>query len=168
MFLLTIAKDFSCYNTAIFIYIFMEIKMFELVQGLASKDFIVDLRLCKVLFESNANYPWIFLVPKKENVKNMTFLNMEERMQLMREMALCEEVMIELFKPDQTNVAMIGNKTPQLHVHIIARKEDDPDWPGVVWDGHSKPYDKETKAKIIADIKKTIMIKMADGKFCQH
>ena len=53
----------------------------------------------------------------------MTFLTMEERLQLMREIALCEEVMCELFKPAQTNVAMIGNKTPQLHVHIIARSK---------------------------------------------
>ena len=142
--------------------------MFELVPGLAKKDYIIDLKLCKVLFEDNACFPWIFLVPKKENVKNMTFLTMEERMQLMRETALCEEVIIELFKPDQTNVAMIGNKTPQLHVHVIARKEDDPNWPGVVWDGESKVYEEDTKLKTISDIKKAIMIKMTDGRFCQN
>lgn len=77
----------------------------------------------------------------------MTFLTMEERLQLMREIALCEEVMSELFKPAQTNVAMIGNKTPQLHVHVIARFEGDPDWPGTVWDGHSEPYEAEKKKR---------------------
>ena len=97
--------------------------MFELVPGLAAKDFVVDMKLCRVLFEDNRHYPWIFLVPRREKVKNMTFLTMEERLQLMREIALCEEVMSELFKPAQTNVAMIGNKTPQLHVHVIARFE---------------------------------------------
>ena len=84
--------------------------MFELVPGLAAKDFVVDMKLCRVLFEDNRHYPWIFLVPRREKVKNMTFLTMEERLQLMREIALCEEVMSELFKPAQTNVAMIGNK----------------------------------------------------------
>lgn len=142
--------------------------MFELVPGLAKKDFVIDLKLCKVLFEDNSYYPWIFLVPKKKAVKNMSFLTMEERMQLMREIALCEEVMIELFKPEQTNVAMIGNKTPQLHVHIIARKEGDPDWPGTVWDGKNKAYDADEKEKIISNIKKYIMIKMTDGRFCQN
>lgn len=142
--------------------------MFELVPGLAAKDFIADLKLCRVLFENNRLYPWIFLVPRKEKVKNMTYLTMEERLQVMKEIALCEEVMCELFKPDQTNVAMIGNKTPQLHIHIIARKAGDPDWPGTVWDGHAEPYDAETKNKTITDIKKLIMIKMADGRFCQH
>ncbi len=142
--------------------------MFELVPGLAAKDFVVDMKLCRVLFEDNRHYPWIFLVPRREKVKNMTFLTMEERLQLMREIALCEEVMSELFKPAQTNVAMIGNKTPQLHVHVIARFDGDPDWPGTVWDGHSEPYEAERKKAVINDIKRSIMIKMADGRFCQH
>ena len=101
--------------------------MFELVPGLAKKMPITDLKLCKVLFEDNRFYPWIFLVPKRENVKNMTYLSMEDRLQLMREMALCEKVMSELFPHNQTNVAMIGNKTPQLHIHILCRKEGDPE-----------------------------------------
>ena len=84
---------------------------------------IIDLKLCSVLFEDNAYYPWIFLVPRVENAKNMTKLSLEERLQLMREMDLCEEVMVENFPCDQTNIAMIGNKTPQLHVHILCRKE---------------------------------------------
>ncbi len=142
--------------------------MFELVPGLAAKDFVVDMKLCRVLFENNHLYPWIFLVPRREKVKNMTFLTMEERLQLMREIALCEEVICELFKPAQTNVAMIGNKTPQLHVHIIARFEGDPDWPGTVWDGHRETYDPEAAKALISDIKRAIMIKMADGRFCQH
>ena len=59
--------------------------MFELVPGLAAKDFVVDMKLCRVLFENNRLYPWIFLVPRREKVKNMTFLTMEERLQLMRQ-----------------------------------------------------------------------------------
>ena len=45
---------------------------FQLVSGLAAKDYVLDLKLCRVLFEDNKYYPWIFLVPKKENTKNMT------------------------------------------------------------------------------------------------
>ncbi|MBR1648954.1 MAG: HIT family protein [Alphaproteobacteria bacterium] len=141
--------------------------MFELVPGLAKKDFIINLKLCTVLFEDNRLYPWIFLVPQKENVKNMTFLSMEERLQLMREIALAEEVMTNLFNPSQINVAMIGNKTPQLHVHIIARKDGDPDWPGTVWDGHSSPYDPSEKEKIIARIKQNIEEKLSLPQFSQ-
>ncbi|MDR1693765.1 MAG: HIT family protein [Lactobacillaceae bacterium] len=141
--------------------------MFELVPGLAKKDHIIDLKLCKVLFENNAYYPWVFLVPMREDVKNMTFLNMEDRLQLMREMALVEEVMTENFEHKQTNVAMIGNMTPQLHVHILCRKEGDPDWPTTVWNNHSEPYKEQDKKAVIEKIKKAIETKMLDPKFAQ-
>lgn len=100
--------------------------MFELVPGLAKKIPVTELKLCKVLFENNRFYPWIFLVPKRENAKNMTFLSMEDRLQLMREMALCEKVMTELFPHDQTNVAMIGNKTPRCMSTSSAAKKATP------------------------------------------
>lgn len=142
--------------------------MFELVPGLAKKAPVIDLKLCKVLFEDNQYYPWIFLVPQRENVKNMTFLSMDDRLQLMREMALCEEVMSELFPHDQTNIAMIGNKTPQLHVHILCRKDGDPDWPTTVWNNHSKPYTPDEKEAVIAKIRQAIEQKMSDKKYCQN
>lgn len=142
--------------------------MFELVPGLAKKDHIINLKLCTVLFEDNAFYPWIILVPRVENVKNMTYLCMEDRLQLMREMDLCEEVMAENFPHDQTNVAAIGNKCPQLHVHILCRKLGDPDWPTTVWNNHSEPYASETKEMMIAKIKKAIMIKKTDPKYFQN
>lgn len=141
--------------------------MFELVPGLAKKDHVVDLQLCTVLFENNHFYPWIFLVPRRENVKNMTNLSMDERLQLMREMALCEEVMTELFPCEQTNVAMIGNKTPQLHVHILCRNIGDRDWPTTVWNNHSEPYDDVEKKAIVKMIKESILSRVNDEKYCQ-
>lgn len=125
---------------------------FELVGGLALKDFVLDLKLCRVLFEDNKYYPWIFLVPMKENVKNMTALTMDERYQLMREIALAEKVMFKLFPCDQDNVAMIGNMTPQLHVHIVCRKNGDSDWPGTVWNSTTEKYDPAVKQDLIKKI----------------
>ncbi len=142
--------------------------MFELVPGLAKKDHITDLKLCTVLFEDNRFYPWIFLVPKREHVKNMTFLSMEDRLQLMREMALCEKVMTELFPHDQTNVAMIGNKTPQLHIHILCRKDGDPDWPTTVWNNHSEPYATAEKQQTINKIKVAIEKEKTAEIYCQN
>jgi len=125
---------------------------FQLVPALAAKDYVMDLKLCRVLFEDNKYYPWIFLVPMKENTKNMTNLTMEERFQLMREIALAEKVMFKLFPCEQDNVAMIGNMTPQLHVHIVCRQKDDPDWPGTVWNSATAKYEPTQKQAIIAQI----------------
>lgn len=133
---------------------------FELVSGLAVKDFVLDLKLCRVLFEDNKFYPWIFLVPMKENVKNMTALAMEERYQLMREIALAEKVMFKLFPCDQDNVAMIGNMTPQLHVHVVCRKKGDQDWPGTVWNSTTGKYDPAVKKDLIEKIRAEMKAEM--------
>lgn len=138
---------------------------FELVPGLAAKDYIMDLKLCCVLFEDNKYYPWIFLVPMKENTKNMTNLTMEERFQLMREIALAEKVMLKLFPCDQDNVAMIGNMTPQLHVHVVCRKKGDPDWPGTVWNSASAKYEPQRKAEIIEKIKQELTAEMQNPQY---
>ena len=140
---------------------------FELVPGLAAKDYVTDLKLCRVLFEDNKHYPWIFLVPKKENTKNMTNLTMDERFQLMREIALAETVMFKLFPCDQDNVAMIGNMTPQLHVHIVCRKQGDPEWPDTVWNRTTGKYAPEEKAHIIAKIKAEFDALRADSQYGQ-
>lgn len=140
---------------------------FELVPSLAKKSYVTDLKLCKVLFENNQFYPWIFLVPKRANTKNMLALSMEDRIQLMKEMALCEKVMFELFPCDQTNVAMIGNKTPQLHVHILCRKDGDPDWPGTVWNNHKEPYADEDKDAAIKKIHDAIEHAKSDSQYNQ-
>jgi len=131
--------------------------MFELHPALQKKDYVCDLDLCTVLFEDNKNYPWIFLVPKRENVKSMRDLSHEDHLALMCEIEKAEQVMADLFSPTQTNVAMIGNKTPQLHVHIICRFDGDPAWPGTVWSEKAVPYEPAEKQETISKIKQALL-----------
>lgn len=128
--------------------------MFKLHPSLQKKSYVCDLSFSTVLFEDNVLCPWIFLVPRKENVRNMLDLTTEERLTLMKEIELAEKVMTRLFNPTQINVAMIGNLTPQLHVHVICRYESDPYWPGTVWNQPGKPYFGNAKAEVINRIKK--------------
>lgn len=130
---------------------------FELVPALKQKEFICDLPFSRVLMENNADYPWVFLVPRKENVRNMLDLSTDERQVLMREIEMVERAMDNLFHPDQTNVAMIGNKTPQLHVHIICRFEGDPLWPETVWGCVARPFEPAQKQEAIQKIKEEIL-----------
>ena len=105
------------------------------------------------------------MVPRKENTKNMTNLAMDERLQLMREIALAESVMLKLFPADQDNVAMIGNMTPQLHVHVVCRKDGDPDWPDTVWNKTTGKYAPEEKTKIMQQIKQEFLAQMNDAQY---
>ena len=48
------------------------------------------------------------------------------------------------------NSAALGNIVRQLHVHIVARSEGDPGWPGPVWGyGMREPYRRDRPASIL-------------------
>ena len=106
---------------------------FELLNAFKEKKFICNLDLSTVLLEDK-EIPWILLIPKVENALQITDLSFDNQIALLKEINLCSSVMKELFECDQLNIASIGNKTPQLHVHIICRTTKDPLWPQTVWD----------------------------------
>jgi diadenosine tetraphosphate (Ap4A) HIT family hydrolase len=127
--------------------------IFELHPNLANKIFIKDLPLCQVLMEDEKNYPWFFLVPRRPDVLRIMDLSAEDQLQLLKELDLMQKVLWEAFQPTQLNVAAIGNKTAQLHVHVIARYDHDPAWPATVWDHPSRcRYDASVKNEIIQNI----------------
>lgn len=107
---------------------------FVLHPNLEKKTFVTDLPLCRVLLEDNQHYPWLFLVPRVAGISRMMDLSATDQLQLIQELDLVQKMMWAEFQPTQLNVAAIGNKTPQLHVHVIARYENDPAWPNTVWD----------------------------------
>ncbi len=107
---------------------------FTLHTNLQKKLFVADLPLCRVLLEDDRHYPWLFLVPRRANISRIMDLAPQDQLQLLQELDFAQKVMWEQFQPTQINVAAIGNKTPQLHVHVIARYENDPAWPHTIWD----------------------------------
>lgn len=64
-----------------------------------------------------------------------------DRHGLLEESCLTGEFMMQAFAGEKLNVAALGNLVPQLHLHHVIRRKDDPAWPGPVW-GHSAavPY----------------------------
>ncbi len=106
---------------------------FKLCSALDEKLFVTDLSLSRVLLNPTKDLPWIFLVPRVENVLQITDLSMPDQMKLLKELNLASKIMTTLFECDRLNIAAIGNKTPQLHVHIICRTMSDPYWPETVW-----------------------------------
>lgn len=107
---------------------------FEVHENFSTKIFLADLPLCRVFLENEKHYPWFLLVPRRPQVLKLMDLSKEDQYQLLHEMDHAQKLLWNMFKPTQLNVAAIGNRTPQLHVHIIARFLDDPAWPGTVWD----------------------------------
>jgi diadenosine tetraphosphate (Ap4A) HIT family hydrolase len=94
---------------------------------------IGDLALSRLLVSKDANYPWLLLVPRRPRASEIIDLDAADQRQLMAEIAIVSGALKAVTACDKLNVAAIGNMVPQLHVHIVARRRDDPAWPKPVW-----------------------------------
>ncbi len=98
-----------------------------------SSFFIADWDLCRISLKNDKTWPWLYLVPRRENIREIFELTVTDQQQLIREIALAAQALHVLYKPEKINTAALGNVVPQLHVHILARFKDDPAWPRPVW-----------------------------------
>jgi diadenosine tetraphosphate (Ap4A) HIT family hydrolase len=128
--------------------------MFTLHERLvADSTQIGELPLCTLLLINDANYPWLVLVPRRPEIREIYQLETTDRVQLLEESCVLSEVMDAVFTPLKMNVAALGNMVPQLHLHHIARFSDDPAWPNPVWGAvPAKAYDDDTQQKLIFSI----------------
>jgi diadenosine tetraphosphate (Ap4A) HIT family hydrolase len=110
------------------------VKHFELDSHLAKDNFILgEFETSLVLLMNNKVAPWFVLVPKVAGVSELYELDKDMQASLMDEINRLSEFVKQQFVVDKLNVAAIGNIVKQLHIHVVARAEDDYCWPGVVW-----------------------------------
>ena len=117
---------------------------------LKSSYYITDLKLCTIRLNDNSKFPWVILIPKRNNITDMSDLNSKDQNLLMKEIIYVSKIMKKSFKTKKLNVEKIGNIVPQLHIHIIARSKKDSSWPLSVWVVKGKNYSK-TALKIMAE-----------------
>ncbi|TXZ08665.1 HIT domain-containing protein [Vibrio mimicus] len=96
-------------------------------------DVIGHFPLCVALLHKDSAVPWIILVPKKPNLRELHHLPMNEQQQFLVESQIVCQTLESLFSPDKLNLGALGNMVPQLHIHHIARFTHDMAWPGPVW-----------------------------------
>jgi diadenosine tetraphosphate (Ap4A) HIT family hydrolase len=82
-----------------------------------------------------------------------------EQAQLMTEITRTARAVKTVTQCDKLNIAALGNAVPQLHVHIIARREGDAGWPRPVW-GAAPPvaYEKNVLEQFIESLRKHIWV----------
>jgi diadenosine tetraphosphate (Ap4A) HIT family hydrolase len=103
---------------------------------------VARLPLCRVLLMRDRRFPWLILVPEREETREIHELPPADRAALIEEIARVSGTMARLFQVDKINVGALGNIVPQLHVHVIARFATDAAWPGPVWgSGPAEPYE---------------------------
>jgi diadenosine tetraphosphate (Ap4A) HIT family hydrolase len=101
----------------------------------ADTAFVADWRLSRVLLMDDVRYPWLILVPKRADVTELFELDAQDRALLTEEIAYAARMLKAASGARKVNIGALGNLVPQLHVHVVARSENDAAWPGPVW-GH--------------------------------
>ena len=127
-----------------------------------NKDLVVDMKFCKVSLQDNKNYPWIILTPRNLNSEYLENLTMEEKLQFMREISLCNEVFRELFKPEKIIISILEGKVNQLQAHMIALTDEEICWEKDCKNQVEDNYSETDKKRIIFEIKRSIMIKSVE------
>ena len=119
---------------------------------------VSDLALCRVLLMEDARYPWLILVPAIPDLRELHDLETEQADHLFKEISLTSKSHESLTGAFKINVAALGNQVPQLHIHVIARQQDDATWPNPVWGvGKAKPYQEDKRMGFITDLRRLLI-----------
>jgi len=108
---------------------------------------VADCELCKseggrlvianewlrVTLVDEPNYPGYVRVIWNDHVREMSELQPDERERLMKTVFAVESAQRTVLNPLKINLASLGNLTPHLHWHVIARFSDDLHFPQPVW-----------------------------------
>ena len=110
---------------------------------------LTELSLCRALLMNDRRYPWLILVPRYNELREIHNLSDEDQCTLIFEVTATARVLEKIFQPEKINVASLGNLVSQLHVHVIARFKEDEAWPGSVWGiGKSQSYSEDEKLRL--------------------
>ncbi|MFN3843325.1 MAG: HIT domain-containing protein [Rehaibacterium terrae] len=118
---------------------------------------VATFGLSELRLMDDANYPWLILVPRVPDARELVDLDAAAQGALMEEVGRCSRALQVLFRPHKLNVAALGNLVPQLHVHVIARHTDDPAWPAPVWGRvNARPYTPEALVECVSRLQRAL------------
>ena len=117
--------------------------------------FIEDWPICRLVLMDDSRFPWFILVPRLNGARELVDLPETEQIRVLNEINWLSKAIQKSLKPHKLNIAALGNMVPQLHIHVIARFEEDEAWPKPVWSAEGKAilYSKEKKSELIQQIK---------------
>lgn len=99
----------------------------------ADSRLIMRLGLCEMRLMEDARWPWLILVPQRNSIAELFDLTPLDQTMLTFETGLAAKALKQASGCSKINIGALGNVVRQFHLHIVARNEDDPAWPGPVW-----------------------------------
>jgi diadenosine tetraphosphate (Ap4A) HIT family hydrolase len=99
------------------------------------------LSLCQVRLMNDSRWPWLVLAPMREGAVELHDLPPADASAAFAETLRAGAALKSVTGALKINTAAIGNIVRQLHIHVVARNEGDPNWPAPVWGfGARVPY----------------------------
>ena len=118
---------------------------------------LLELPLCRFLLMNDRRYPWLILVPRFGDLSEIHDLSDKDQSTLISEISTATRALEKLFQPKKINVAALGNMVSQLHIHVIARFEEDEAWPNPVWGiGKSESYSRNEAKRLVNQLTTTL------------
>ena len=132
--------------------------MYELHHQLKQDTFYLGhFKLCDVLLMNDARYPWVILVPRRENITEVFQLSDADQHLLSTESANVAKQLSSLVAADKMNIAALGNIVSQLHIHHVARYQTDEAWPAPIWGTGSAVIYSEGESLVVAEQMKMVL-----------
>lgn len=115
---------------------------------------VLWLGLCELRIMDERRWPWLLLVPQRIGIDEVHDLTPLDQAMLTFETNQVAQTLKRVTRCTKINTGALGNMVRQLHVHVVAREEGDPAWPGPVW-GHGprEPCQPEALRRMIDRIR---------------
>lgn len=107
----------------------------------ADSEHAMWLGLCELRVMNDKRWPWLVMIPQRPGIEELHDLTPLDQAMLTFETNLVAQALKRVTGCSKINSGALGNVVRQLHIHVIARNEGDPGWPGPVWGyGAREPY----------------------------
>lgn len=115
------------------------------------------LGLCELRLMDDRRWPWLVLVPQRPGIEEVHDMTPLDQTMLVFETNMVAQALKRTTSCTKINTGALGNVVRQLHVHVVARNEGDPNWPGPVW-GHGlrEPYGDEERHRFADRIRQAL------------
>ena len=94
---------------------------------------LADGPLSQLRLMDDARFAWLVLVPRVADATEWIDLDGANQRLLLAEVNRAGRLLRATGPCAKLNIGALGNIVRQLHVHVVARTEDDAAWPGPVW-----------------------------------
>ena len=89
---------------------------------------ICKLNYSTIYLNRNQKYPGRCVVKLNEHKTEYFQMTKEQRDGYFEELAATAKAIFELYHPDKINYATFGDLVPHVHVHVVPKYKDGPDW----------------------------------------